>query len=131
MISSGRLLQPRVDDQEVAWEHAIKAVADRLLAIRKQHGPRAIAFYLSGQLLTEDYYVANKLAKGFIGTGNVDTNSWLCMASAVAAHKRAFGADAVPCTYEDLETCNLLVLTGSNAAWTHPVLYRRMARAVA
>jgi assimilatory nitrate reductase catalytic subunit len=85
-----------------------------------------VAFYLSGQLLTEDYYVANKLAKGFIGTPHVDTNSRLCMSSAVAAHKRAFGEDCVPGCYDDLELADLLVLAGSNAAWAHPVLYQRM-----
>jgi assimilatory nitrate reductase catalytic subunit len=88
-----------------------------------------VAFYLSGQLLTEDYYVANKLAKGFIGTPHVDTNSRLCMSSAVAAHKRAFGEDVVPGCYEDLELADLLVLAGSNAAWNHPVLYQRMKAA--
>ncbi len=129
MGSRGRLLRPSVDGQTVSWESAIESVADRLNSIRKQHGPGAIAFYLSGQLLTEDYYVANKLAKGFIGTGHVDTNSRLCMSSAVAGYKRTFGADAVPCNYEDLEQCDLLVITGSNAAWTHPVLYRRIAAA--
>ena len=106
-------------------------MAEKLGKIRDQHGPGSIGFYLSGQLLTEDYYVANKLAKGFIGTNHVDTNSRLCMSSAVASHKRAFGADAVACNYEDLEECNLLVLVGSNAAWTHPVLYRRIASAKA
>ena len=129
MGSQGRLLHPSIEGQAVSWETAIETVADRLNTIREEHGPGAIAFYLSGQLLTEDYYVANKLAKGFIGTGHVDTNSRLCMSSAVAGYKRAFGADAVPCNYEDLEQCDLLVLTGSNAAWTHPVLYRRIAAA--
>ena len=97
----------------------------------ERHGPEAIAFYLSGQLLTEDYYVANKLAKGFIGTPHVDTNSRLCMASSVAGHRRAFGADIVPQCYDDLELADLVVLVGSNAAWCHPVLYQRiqMARA--
>ena len=96
-----------------------------------QGGPRpeAIAFYLSGQLLTEDYYVANKLAKGFIGTPHVDTNSRLCMASSVAGHKSAFGADVVPGCYEDLDEADLIVLVGSNAAWCHPVLYQRMQAA--
>ena len=89
-------------------------------------GPDAVAFYLSGQLLTEDYYVANKLMKGFIGSANVDTNSRLCMASSVAGHRRAFGADTVPGCYEDLDEADLLVLVGSNAAWCHPVLYQRM-----
>ena len=129
MGSHGRLLQPSIEGQVVSWDSAIEEVASRLNQIREQHGPGAIAFYLSGQLLTEDYYVANKLAKGFIGTGHVDTNSRLCMSSAVAGYKRAFGADAVPCNYEDLDHCELLVLTGSNAAWTHPVLYRRIAEA--
>jgi assimilatory nitrate reductase catalytic subunit len=88
-----------------------------------------VAFYVSGQLLTEDYYVANKLMKGFIGSGNIDTNSRLCMASAVAAHKQAFGADLVPGCYEDLDLAELVVFSGHNAAWTHPVLFRRMEAA--
>ena len=92
----------------------------------RRHGPDAVAFYLSGQLLTEDYYVANKLMKGFIGSANVDTNSRLCMASSVAGHRRAFGADTVPGVYADLDEADLIVLTGSNAAWCHPVLFRRM-----
>ena len=85
-----------------------------------------LRFYLSGQLLTEDYYVANKLMKGFIGSANVDTNSRLCMASSVAGHRRAFGADTVPGTYEDLDLADLIILVGSNAAWCHPVLFQRM-----
>ena len=88
--------------------------------------PTAVAFYLSGQLLTEDYYVANKLMKGFIGSANVDTNSRLCMASSVAGHRRAFGTDTVPGCYEDLDQADLIILVGSNAAWCHPVLYQRM-----
>lgn len=125
----GRLLAPEVDGRRVGWDRALDEVASRLAAIREQYGPDAIAFYLSGQLLTEDYYVANKLAKGFIGTPHVDTNSRLCMSSAVASYKRAFGADAVPTCYEDLELADLLVLVGSNAAWNHPVLYQRMKAA--
>ena len=101
----------------------------RLAAISAAHGPEAIAFYLSGQLLTEDYYVANKLAKGFIGTPHVDTNSRLCMASSVAGHRRAFGADVVPQCYDDLELADLVVLAGSNAAWCHPILYQRIQTA--
>ncbi len=122
----GRLLHPTVEGQQTDWPTAIATVAEKLNDVRDTYGADSIAFYLSGQLLTEDYYVANKLAKGFIGTGNVDTNSRLCMSSAVAAYKRAFGADAVPCSYEDLEHSDLIVLTGSNAAWTHPILYRRI-----
>ncbi|MGK0500220.1 MAG: assimilatory nitrate reductase catalytic subunit [Oceanicoccus sp.] len=129
MGEHGRLLAPQIEGVEVNWPTAIKTVAAKLNAIRNQHGPAAIGFYLSGQLLTEDYYVANKLAKGFIGTGNVDTNSRLCMSSAVAGYKRAFGSDAVPCNYEDIDHCDLLIITGSNAAWTHPVLYQRMVAA--
>ena len=96
--------------------------------IIERDGPDAVAFYLSGQLLTEDYYVANKLMKGFLGSANVDTNSRLCMASSVAGHRRAFGADTVPGTYADLDEADLIVLVGSNAAWCHPVLFQRMMR---
>jgi assimilatory nitrate reductase catalytic subunit len=88
-----------------------------------------VAFYVSGQLLTEDYYVANKLMKGYIGSANIDTNSRLCMSSAVAAHKRAFGEDLVPVQYQDLELADLIILVGSNTAWCHPVLYQRIVRA--
>ncbi len=126
---AGRLLHPVVDGERATWDQALARVAGGFARVIAEHGPQAVAFYLSGQLLTEDYYVANKLMKGFIGSANVDTNSRLCMASAVAGYKRAFGADAVPCCYEDLECCDLLVLTGSNAAWTHPVLYQRIEAA--
>jgi assimilatory nitrate reductase catalytic subunit len=122
----GRLTRPIVDGVESDWDTALDAVASRLRAVRDALGPEALAAYLSGQLLTEDYYVANKLFKGFLGTPHLDTNSRLCMASAVAAHKRAFGADAVPCCYEDLEEAELVVLVGSNLAWNHPVLYQRL-----
>ena len=101
-------------------------VAHRFRHIVARDGAGAVAFYLSGQLLTEDYYVANKLMKGFIGSANVDTNSRLCMSSSVAGHKRAFGADTVPGCYEDLDQADLLVFVGSNAAWCHPVLFQRM-----
>lgn len=121
-----RLLKPVVDGREVSWSDAVTGIARRIRESVALHGPESVAFYLSGQLLTEDYYVANKLAKGFIRTPHVDTNSRLCMSSAVAAHKRAFGEDLVPGCYEDLELANLLVLAGSNAAWAHPVLYQRM-----
>ena len=126
-----RLLHPmvRVSNgamERVAWSDALDHVANRLQHIIAKHGPDSVAFYLSGQLLTEDYYVANKLMKGFIGTANVDTNSRLCMSSTVAGHRRAFGTDTVPGTYEDLDEADLLVLVGSNAAWCHPVLFQRM-----
>ncbi len=122
----GRLLRPRVGRREVAWPTAVRTVADALARTIAEHGPDSVAFYVSGQLLTEDYYAANKLMKGFIGSGNIDTNSRLCMASAVAAHKLAFGADLVPGCYEDLDLADLVVFSGHNAAWTHPVLFRRM-----
>jgi assimilatory nitrate reductase catalytic subunit len=94
-----------------------------------RHGPDAVAFYVSGQLLTEDYYVANKLMKGCLGAANIDTNSRLCMSSSVAGHKRAFGSDTVPGCYEDLEEADVVVLVGSNLAWCHPVLYQRILAA--
>ena len=127
----GRLAAPKIKGQVVSWPKAIDSIAEKIQQVTRDHGPDAFAFYLSGQMLTEDYYVANKLAKGFIGTANVDTNSRLCMASAVVAYKRAFGSDTVPCNYEDLETCDLLIIIGSNAAWTHPVLYQRVVAAKA
>ncbi len=126
---AGRLLQPRVNGRDVDWDTALDAVATGFRRIIDQHGPDAVALYVSGQLLTEDYYVANKLMKGFIGSANIDTNSRLCMSSAVAAHKRAFGEDLVPVTYEDLERADLVILLGSNTAWCHPVLYQRIIRA--
>src|SRR5262245_9820639 len=127
----GRLLHPMLRQADGAlarasWDVALDRVAGGLRDIIAHHGSGAVAFYLSGQLLTEDYYVANKLMKGFLGSANVDTNSRLCMASSVAGHRRAFGADTVPGTYADLDEADLIVLTGSNAAWCHPVLYQRM-----
>lgn len=125
----GRLLYPVVNGQITEWDSALNSVANGFNQIIEQHGPDAVAFYVSGQLLTEDYYVANKLMKGFIGSANIDTNSRLCMSSAVSAYKRAFGSDSVPCSYDDLERARLIVLTGSNTAWCHPVLYQRIVRA--
>jgi assimilatory nitrate reductase catalytic subunit len=128
-----RLLHPMVrgadgEYRRLDWDAALDRVAMGFRSIVDRHGPNAVAFYLSGQLLTEDYYVANKLMKGFIGSANVDTNSRLCMASSVAGHRRAFGADTVPCNYEDIDEADLIVLVGSNAAWCHPVLFQRMVR---
>ncbi|TDR85498.1 nitrate reductase [Enterovirga rhinocerotis] len=122
----GRLLHPMVEGRRASWDDALGRVAGDLSRIVAEHGPDAVAFYLSGQLLTEDYYVANKLMKGFVGSGNVDTNSRLCMSSSVAGHRRAFGADIVPGCYADLDEADLIVLVGSNAAWCHPILFRRM-----
>ena len=125
----GRLLRPVVDGVEVGWSQALGAAGERLAEVIDKWGPQAVAFYASGQLLTEDYYAANKLMKGFIGAANIDTNSRLCMSSAVVGYKRAFGEDVVPCSYEDVENSDLVVLVGSNAAWTHPVLYQRLVQA--
>ena len=129
----GRLLYPLIKGPDGArvrtpWPVALDAVADGFKRIIDEHGPNAVAFYLSGQLLTEDYYVPNKLMKGYIGSANVDTNSRLCMASSVVGHNRAFGSDTVPGAYEDLDTADLIILVGSNTAWCHPVLYQRMVR---
>src|SRR6202453_4955029 len=126
-----RLLHPMIRQADgslarVEWDVALDKVVGGLRTIVDRDGPDAVAFYLSGQLLTEDYYVANKLMKGFIGSAHVDNNSRLCMASSVAGPRRAFGADTVPGCYEDLDEADLLVLVGSNAAWCHPVLFQRM-----
>ncbi|SES14435.1 assimilatory nitrate reductase (NADH) alpha subunit apoprotein [Tranquillimonas rosea] len=126
-----RLLHPQVDGIETGWDRALDHVAERFRQTLREHGPDSVAFYVSGQMLTEDYYVANKLMKGFIGSANIDTNSRLCMASTVAGHRRAFGTDTVPGTYEDLEEADLVVLVGSNLAWCHPVLCQRLAAAKA
>ncbi|MCW2246862.1 assimilatory nitrate reductase catalytic subunit [Azospirillum fermentarium] len=128
---AGRLLHPTLDGRRVTWDHATATLAAAITDAVERHGPESVAVYASGQLLTEDYYIANKLMKGFIGSGNIDTNSRLCMASTVAGHKRAFGADTVPGTYEDLEQADLVVLVGSNLAWCHPVLHQRLLAAKA
>lgn len=122
----GRLLSPQIDGVQQSWDDTLDHVAQRFMQTIEEHGPDSVAFYVSGQLLTEDYYVANKLMKGFIGTANIDTNSRLCMSSAVAAHKQAFGSDTVPACYDDLERAKLIVLIGSNTAWCHPVLFQRI-----
>ncbi len=127
----GRLLAPRIGGTRASWDDALNLVAAKFTTAIRDHGPDSVAFYVSGQLLTEDYYVANKLMKGFIGSANIDTNSRLCMASSVAGHKRAFGSDTVPGTYEDLEQADVIVLVGSNLAWCHPVLFQRILEAKA
>ena len=124
-----RLLAPRVNGETADWDAALQRVADRFNETIARHGPDGVAFYVSGQMLTEDYYVANKLMKGFIGSANIDTNSRLCMASSVAGHRRAFGTDTVPGTYEDIDEADLVVLVGSNLAWCHPVLHQRLLAA--
>lgn len=125
----GRMLHPSIDGIESDWDSTLDYVAEKFTDTIEKYGPDSVAFYVSGQLLTEDYYVANKLMKGFIGSGNIDTNSRLCMSSTVAGHKRAFGADTVPICYQDLENADLVVITGSNLAWCHPVLFQRLRAA--
>ncbi len=125
----GRMLQPQINGIAVEWDEALSLVANRFQSCIDQYGKDSVAMYVSGQLLTEDYYVANKFMKGFIGNANIDTNSRLCMSSVVAAQKRAYGSDSVPCCYEDLERTNLIVIIGSNTAWCHPVIFQRIRRA--
>jgi assimilatory nitrate reductase catalytic subunit len=125
----GRLLHPEIGGRQASWSLALDSVAESIRTAITEHGPNSVAFYLSGQLLTEDYYVPNKLMKGFIGSNNLDTNSRLCMASSVVGHRRGFGSDTVPGCYEDIELADLVILTGSNLAWCHPVLHQRLEAA--
>ncbi|MEM7444818.1 MAG: nitrate reductase [Pseudomonadota bacterium] len=127
--TTDRLLAPRIAGRNADWDESIDLVARRFCEAIDSYGRESVALYLSGQLLTEDYYVANKLMNGYVGTANIDTNSRLCMASSVAGHRRAFGTDTVPGVYEDLEQADLVVLVGSNLAWCHPVLFQRLAGA--
>ena len=131
VFDDGRLLHPMIGGKQARWDDALGLIAAKFRQTIADHGPDSVAFYVSGQCLTEDYYVANKLMKGFIGSGNIDTNSRLCMASSVAGHVRAFGEDVVPGVYEDWEEADLVVLVGSNAAWCHPVLHQRLLAAKA
>lgn len=125
----GRLLAPEIQGKRSSWEQALDYISAHLQAIINRYGRESVAFYASGQLLTEDYYVVNKFAKGFIGTPHIDTNSRLCMSSSVAGHVRAFGEDGVANCYEDLELADCVILVGSNLAWCHPVLYQRLSAA--
>lgn len=132
-----RLLSPmqratRASEPEaISWDGALDVAVDKFAQVIRDHGPDAVGFYVSGQLLTEDYYVFNKLAKGLIGTNNIDTNSRLCMSSAVAGYKKTLGADAPPACYDDLSHAECLFIAGSNAAWAHPILFRRIEDAKA
>ncbi len=127
-----RLLRPMrrtqrgATPQAVAWDDALGTATDTFARLITTHGPDSVGFYISGQLLTEDYYVFNKLAKGLIGTNNVDTNSRLCMSSAVAGYKATLGADAPPACYDDLNHAQTLFIAGSNTAFAHPILFRRI-----
>jgi len=125
----GRMLQPQIKGISSSWDDASSLVAKKFTDYISEYGADSVALYVSGQLLTEDYYVANKFMKGFIGSANIDTNSRLCMSSVVAAQKRAYGSDSVPCCYEDLERTNLVVIVGSNTAWCHPVIFQRIRQA--
>jgi ferredoxin-nitrate reductase len=129
---SDRLLFPEMRParshplQRVSWEVAMQRTVAVFQSIIKTHGPDSVAFYVSGQCLTEEYYVANKLVKGFLGTNNIDTNSRLCMSSAVSAYAGMLGEDAVPISYDDIELSDCLLIAGANPAWCHPILFRRM-----
>jgi ferredoxin-nitrate reductase len=132
MDRSDRILYPALRAsrnhplERVSWDTALDRAAAVFRSIIARYGPSSVGFYVSGQLLTEEYYVVNKLAKGFIGTNNIDTNSRLCMSSAVTAQKMAFGEDSVPISYEDIDSCDLFLIAGANPAWCHPILFRRM-----
>ncbi|MCS0443718.1 nitrate reductase [Vibrio diabolicus] len=124
-----RLLYPKLREKEVSWQSVTDLIAQEIHQAKAEFGPDSVAMYVSGQLLTEDYYVANKLMKGYVGSANIDTNSRLCMSSAVAAHVRGFGEDVVPVNYDDIDNTELLIICGANTAWTHPVLFRRVQQA--
>jgi assimilatory nitrate reductase catalytic subunit len=126
---SRRLTEPHISGRPARWDDALDLIARQFSETIAAYGSDSVAFYVSGQFLTEDYYVANKLMKGFIGSGNIDTNSRLCMASSVAGSVRAFGEDVVPGVYDDFDHAELVVLVGSNASWCHPVLYQRLMTA--
>jgi len=129
---SDRLLYPQMRYnknmplQRVSWEQAFERTAAVFKTFIDKYGPDSVAFYASGQCLTEEYYVINKLIKGFIGSNNIDTNSRLCMSSAVAAYKMALGEDSVPICYDDIELADCFYVTGANPAWCHPILWRRV-----
>ena len=130
--TSDRILYPEMrwsrshPRERVSWDDALDRAASVFKSIIKKHGPDSVAFYVSGQSLTEEYYIANKLTKGFLGTNNIDTNSRLCMSSAVVGYKKTFGEDSVPVSYEDIELADCFLITGANPAWCHPILFRRI-----
>nr|WP_198008580.1 nitrate reductase [Leptospira terpstrae] len=132
MDRSDRILYPshRKDKNlplsKVSWEIALSGIADKFRKLIQTYGPDSVGFYVSGQLLTEEYYIINKLIKGFIGSNNIDTNSRLCMSSAVVGYKMALGEDSVPIAYEDIELADCFLIAGANPAWCHPILFRRI-----
>ncbi|MBT9488187.1 MAG: molybdopterin-dependent oxidoreductase, partial [Rubrivivax sp.] len=133
--TSDRLLYPEVrfgksqPRQRVSWDVALERTAAVFSSLIEKYGPDSVAFYASGQCLTEEYYVINKLIKGFIGSNNIDTNSRLCMSSAVVGYKMALGEDSVPVSYEDLDVADVIFVAGANPAWCHPILWRRVEAA--
>ena len=133
--TSDRLLYPEMrynknqPRQRVSWDTALDRTAAVFKTLIKKYGPDSVAFYASGQCLTEEYYVVNKLIKGFIGSNNIDTNSRLCMSSAVVAYKMSLGEDSVPISYDDLELADCIFVAGANPAWCHPILWRRIEAA--
>jgi len=132
--TSDRILYPEMrwsrshPRERVSWDTALDRAANVFKSIIKKHGPDSVAFYVSGQSLTEEYYIANKLTKGFLGTNNIDTNSRLCMSSAVVGYKKTFGEDSVPVSYEDIELADCFLISGANPAWCHPILFRRIEK---
>ncbi|WP_298552978.1 nitrate reductase [uncultured Algibacter sp.] len=132
--TSDRILYPEMrwsrshPRERVSWDDALDRAASVFKSIIKKHGPDSVGFYVSGQSLTEEYYIANKLTKGFLGTNNIDTNSRLCMSSAVVGYKKTFGEDSVPVSYEDIELADTFLITGANPAWCHPILFRRIEK---
>jgi ferredoxin-nitrate reductase len=114
--------------ERVSWDDALDRAAGVFKSIIKKYGPDSVGFYVSGQSLTEEYYIANKLTKGFLGTNNIDTNSRLCMSSAVVGYKKTFGEDSVPISYDDIELADTFLITGANPAWCHPILFRRIEK---
>ncbi len=129
---SDRILYPEMrwsrshPRERVSWEDAMDRAAAVFKSLIRKYGPNSVGFYISGQCLTEEYYIANKLTKGFLGTNNIDTNSRLCMSSAVVAYKKTFGEDSVPISYEDIELADVFLIAGANPAWNHPILFRRL-----
>ncbi|MBJ2176245.1 molybdopterin-dependent oxidoreductase [Aureibaculum sp. A20] len=132
--TSARILHPEMrwsrglPLQKTTWDVAMERAAAVFKSIIKKHGPDSVGFYVSGQCLTEEYYIANKLTKGFLGTNNIDTNSRLCMSSAVVGYKKSVGDDAVPISYEDIELADCFLIAGANPAWCHPILFRRLEK---
>jgi ferredoxin-nitrate reductase len=132
--TSDRILYPEMrwsrshPRERVSWDDALDRAASVFKSIIKRYGPDSVGFYVSGQSLTEEYYIANKLTKGFLGTNNIDTNSRLCMSSAVVGYKKTFGEDSVPIAYADIELADTFLITGANPAWCHPILFRRLEK---